>query len=292
LETSFGDIRIVPRVSLLPAARRLQNALLAPMSLPTGKRENYAGEPFRVEPRIAVDYQFTRGAGFGDEDGCPESDYDGDGVLEAQDKCPTDPEDRDSYEDEDGCPEPDNDADGILDVSDACARDAEDRDGFEDSDGCPDLDNDGDGVPDAKDRCPAQAGPAAQDGCPADIKAVLTGDRIELREPVFFATGRATIEARSKALLDAIAEILKAHPEVTAVSVQGHTDATGSPVKNRTLSKQRAEAVVAALVTRGVDAKRLTAEGFGADRPVTAEDSAEARALNRRVELHVQKRAE
>jgi len=87
-------------------------------------------------------------------------DADGDGVVDADDKCPLEPEDLDGFQDDDGCPDPDNDGDGVLDVADgnrdktgfgACRNDPEDKDGFEDEDGCPDPDNDKDGVLDVAD---------------------------------------------------------------------------------------------------------------------------------------------
>ncbi len=111
---------------------------------------------------------------FEDDDGCPDKDNDGDGVLDAaeltrdeenqtyewssNDKkeengatidCRNEPEDIDQFEDEDGCPDPDNDRDTLLDEVDKCPNDPEDFDQFEDDDGCPDKDNDGDGVLDA-----------------------------------------------------------------------------------------------------------------------------------------------
>ncbi|MFW5926287.1 MAG: OmpA family protein, partial [Myxococcota bacterium] len=96
--------------------------------------------------------------GFEDDDGCPEGgsegDRDGDGILDEDDECPDEPEDKDGFEDEDGCPDPDNDGDGILDVDDMCPDEAEDMDGFEDEDGCPDPDNDNDRILDEDDACP------------------------------------------------------------------------------------------------------------------------------------------
>lgn len=97
-------------------------------------------------------------------------DRDGDGVMDAEDGCPVDPEDRDGYADEDGCPDADNDRDGVPDVDDACPDEAEDHDGFADEDGCPDNDDDGDGVPDGYDSCPREPedrdGDRDDDGCP------------------------------------------------------------------------------------------------------------------------------
>ena len=91
-------------------------------------------------------------------------DRDGDGILDADDVCPNDPEDIDTFEDGDGCPDLDNDGDGIADLADSCALEPEDIDGFADADGCPDPDNDEDSFLDEADRCPNQAGPAS--GCP------------------------------------------------------------------------------------------------------------------------------
>jgi outer membrane protein OmpA-like peptidoglycan-associated protein len=97
-------------------------------------------------------------------------DTDKDGISDHKDKCPTQPEDKDSFQDADGCPDPDNDQDLIPDARDKCPNEAEDKDGFQDDDGCPELDNDGDGIPDLKDECPFQPetknGFKDQDGCP------------------------------------------------------------------------------------------------------------------------------
>jgi outer membrane protein OmpA-like peptidoglycan-associated protein len=93
-------------------------------------------------------------------------DTDGDGLVDAVDACPGDPEDLDGFDDTDGCPDLDNDADRILDIADQCALEPEDPDGFADDDGCPDPDNDGDGLLDGADACPDDAGPAELNGCP------------------------------------------------------------------------------------------------------------------------------
>ncbi|QDE70500.1 cell envelope biogenesis protein OmpA [Myxococcus xanthus] len=104
-------------------------------------------------------------------------DTDGDGILDIDDACPTEPEDKDGFQDEDGCPDPDNDADGIPDTADTCPNEPETVNGFEDSDGCPDVapppppvDTDGDGIMDPDDRCPNDPedkdGFQDEDGCP------------------------------------------------------------------------------------------------------------------------------
>ncbi|XXX72789.1 OmpA family protein [Sorangium sp. So ce134] len=87
-------------------------------------------------------------------------DGDADGVGDAADQCPVQPEDRDGIADGDGCPEDDGDADGIPDESDRCPAKAEVINGLDDKDGCPDelADRDKDRVPDAQDKCPDQPG--------------------------------------------------------------------------------------------------------------------------------------
>ena len=94
-------------------------------------------------------------------------DSDNDEAIDAEDRCPVTPEDRDGFEDEDGCPELDNDADGIVDAKDQCPDAAETLNGFKDDDGCPDQqpDVDGDGFDYEADRCPLEPG-TAPDGCP------------------------------------------------------------------------------------------------------------------------------
>jgi hypothetical protein len=110
--------------------------------------------------------------GFQDEDGCPDEDNDNDGIPDAVDKCPNQPEDFDGFQDDDGCPDLDNDNDGIPDVDDACPNDPEDGKGKRPFDGCPSTleDSDGDGIPDVKDKCPDEPedkdGFQDEDGCP------------------------------------------------------------------------------------------------------------------------------
>jgi outer membrane protein OmpA-like peptidoglycan-associated protein len=104
--------------------------------------------------------------GFEDDDGCPDLDNDGDGVPDLEDECPDIP----GVVEKKGCPETDNDGDGILNDVDQCPDEPEDMDEFEDEDGCPDPDNDGDGVLDGDDKCPTekedQDGFEDEDGCP------------------------------------------------------------------------------------------------------------------------------
>lgn len=118
-------------------------------------------------------------------------------------------------------------------------------------------------------------------------RAQLRAQRVEISETVQFTVGSAEIDPVSHGLLDEVAELLLATPAIGLVEVQGHTDQTGDPDQNRALSLARAEAVVAYLASKGVEGRRLRAAGLGPDRPLVTEDTDEARALNRRVELHV-----
>ena len=78
--------------------------------------------------------QVPDAAGPRENDGCPDKDTDGDGVVDRKDKCP----DKAGPPEREGCPEEDKDNDGIPDDKDKCPDEAEDKDGFEDEDGCPD----------------------------------------------------------------------------------------------------------------------------------------------------------
>ena len=119
---------------------------------------------------------------------------------------------------------------------------------------------------------------------PADaLKQQLDADgRVAIE--VHFAVDEADILPQSQPQIDQVLELLQRDPQLQ-LSIEGHTDATGSAERNRSLSQARAGSVVAALTAGGIDASRLSAAGFGADRPVADNDSEQGRARNRRVEL-------
>jgi outer membrane protein OmpA-like peptidoglycan-associated protein len=101
---------------------------------------------------------------------------------------------------------------------------------------------------------------------------------------VHFDTAQAVIKPESQPLIDQVAEMLKSNPSLK-VSVEGHTDNTGSAKANQKLSLARARAVAAALAAKGIAATRLQAQGWGDQKPVADNGSDQGRAKNRRVEL-------
>ncbi|HEX3766421.1 MAG TPA: OmpA family protein [Kofleriaceae bacterium] len=232
-----------------------------------------------------------------ENDGCPitaNNDRDGDGIPDNVDKCPDEPEDKDGYQDADGCPDPDNDGDGIPDNVDLCPNDPEDKDGFEDADGCPDPDNDHDRIPDKDDKCPNEPetynGYQDADGCPDRGRVVVTDTSIEILDVIYFEYDKAVILPKSFPILDAVAATLQGNPSIQLVEIQGHTDERGDDAYNLDLSDRRAKAVMKYLVDKGVDAKRLTAQGYGETQPLDRRHNEAAWAKNRRVAFLIIKR--
>ena len=101
---------------------------------------------------------------------------------------------------------------------------------------------------------------------------------------IHFDTNKATIKEESFPVLDQVAGMLKANPGLK-VSVEGHTDNTGTPDTNKKLSDERARSVMGALVSRGVEAGRLKSVGWGQEKPVADNRTETGRAKNRRVEI-------
>jgi outer membrane protein OmpA-like peptidoglycan-associated protein len=157
--------------------------------------------------------------------------------------------------------------------------------------GCP-PDTDGDGFRDDKDACPEVKGVASDDptknGCP---RVVFTAKEVVINQQIQFDVDRATIKPESNELLDEIASVIKAHPELKKIEVQGHTDNTATKQHNKILSGQRAEAVRKALVKRGVDTKILVAKGYGQEQPIADNATDAGKAKNRRVQFVILEKA-
>lgn len=230
--------------------------------------------------------------------GCPDSD--GDGIQDKDDVCPEVP----------GLPEfkgcKDSDGDGVADPKDACASipglatlngcPDTDKDGIADGDdtcpnqagpvannGCPYPDQDNDGVLDKDDECPKVAGTVANNGCP-EVSAADIVSLNNYAKTILFKSGKSSFKAETIAVLEAMNVIFKKYPSAR-FALEGHTDSSGAAKSNQVLSEQRAIAVRDWLVAKGVAADRLSAVGFGEDKPIDTNKTYAGRANNRRVEV-------
>jgi outer membrane protein OmpA-like peptidoglycan-associated protein len=115
---------------------------------------------------------------------------------------------------------------------------------------------------------------------PVDTTTWFNFDRL------LFDTGKATLQPSSQEQLNNIAAILKAYPNVH-IKIGGYTDNTGDPAANQALSDARAQNVMSALVTDGIDSSRLEAKGYGDQYPVGDNSTEAGRAQNRRIAMLV-----
>lgn len=234
--------------------------------------------------------------------GCP--DTDGDGIEDSKDSCPNQPGSKEMN----GCP--DSDGDGVADKDDACPNEAglaalagcpdADGDGIADKDdqcpneagpaannGCPWPDSDGDGVLDKDDMCPDKVGTVANQGCP-EVTEAIQKTLLDYAKTILFDTGKSTIKPQSQEVLNNIVEILKEYPN-SKFTIDGHTDSVGGAATNQKLSEERAYAVMNYLIENGVASSRLSAHGYGEDRPIASNNTGEGRRTNRRVEINLVK---
>jgi len=127
---------------------------------------------------------------------------------------------------------------------------------------------------------------------PKKANVEATAKEIKFTQPIQFETDSAKILPAAKPILDEIADLLRKRTDIRLVEVQGHTDDVGPAVDNRKLSQARAEAVRDALIALGVESARLTANGYGPDKPLVPNTSNANRAKNRRVQLVVLEKAQ
>lgn len=214
-----------------------------------------------------------------------EVDTDGDGIPDRDDACmdvqgkPTnDPRTN-------GCT--DRDGDGILDPLDHCPFEAGPANVDPDLNGCPPPppppappDADNDGIPDQLDACPQASGKPNPDpkrnGCP---KILVLGEQIR----------SFTELPEDEEAMQQIVSILKDDPGIKRLRVEGHTDNRGDPKANKKASQERADAIAKWLTSHGIDKTRVGAVGVGGERPIEANDTEEGRAVNRRIELHIER---
>lgn len=206
--------------------------------------------------------------------GCP--DTDNDGITDAEDKCPGEAGAIDNL----GCPYTDKDGDAVLDKNDKCPE----TPGLSRYQGCPVPDKDGDAVNDEEDNCPDIKGIKEKNGCPEEIEKEIVQKVEYAAKRIRFKVNSAELLAESFKVLDDVAAILKSNPEIR-VSIEGHTSSEGAYTTNMKLSESRANKVKSYLESKGIDATRLSAIGFGPDKPLNEGKTAIEKAKNRRVEL-------
>ncbi|MEO1601749.1 MAG: OmpA family protein [Pseudomonadota bacterium] len=133
---------------------------------------------------------------------------------------------------------------------------------------------------------PLTARPVTATAETEDLSARLTADGHAVLDGLDFEPGGSRLAAASEPALAALVAVLEADPDL-AIVVVGHTDNQGSLDLNRRLSQERAAAVRAALIERGVASERVTAEGVGFLAPLTSNATEDGRAVNRRVDVVV-----
>lgn len=252
------------------------------LDLRVGVTDGFQGENGEGTP-VAVEVEASAGLFFELEGRRPKirrdkeklvkapDDQDGDHFTDDVDRCPDRAEDEDGFEDKDGCPDIDNDLDRVLDIADSCPSVAETFNGFEDDDGC-------------------------EDTIPGDLNGVLG-----TIEGLLYNPGSTDVPSTASGALDKIATVLQKYP-ATRIVVVGHTDdreaeieaIEGEPPEETAqrqadalveLGRERAAAVEAALVDRGIPGVRTDAAGKGGEDPVSENDKPRGRLRNRRVEL-------
>ncbi|MCE5210064.1 MAG: OmpA family protein, partial [Deltaproteobacteria bacterium] len=210
------------------------------------------------------------------EKGCsPDYDSDRDGVSDDRDKCPGNP--ASVVVNKDGCP-PDTDNDGVPDYKDSCKGTP--ANAKVDANGCA-PDSDFDGVPDSLDKCPGTPSGTVVDknGCVAAAEKKT----ISMRLKIEFDTDKAVVKKKYHNEIKAVGDFMKEHPDATATIV-GHTDNVGNAKKNLTLSKARANSVRQYLIKKfGIKGSRITAIGYGAEKPIASNATKEGRQKNRRI---------
>ena len=207
------------------------------------------------------------------------ADSDKDGVIDSLDRCPATPVGQ--KVDANGCPM-DSDKDGVIDENDNCPGTASGV--AVDAKGCP-LDSDKDGVIDSADQCPnTKAGMAVDSkGCPPPIE-----ENVKIAIGVLFASGKADIKEDSTDDIKKLGEFMQTYPTTKTV-IEGHTDSIGSAALNKELSQRRADAVRDYLIKNyNIDANRIKAVGYGPDRPVADNATAQGRQQNRRIEAAIE----
>ncbi len=148
------------------------------------------------------------------------------------------------------------------------------------------LDSDGDGAVDANDKCPGTAKGVKVNSTGCKVKTVAV-ETIEL--DIKFPTNSSVVRAEYMSELKKVADFLTKHIDVV-VNIEGHSDSRGKASYNKLLSQRRATSVKTAIVKQfAIDVKRINAIGYGEEKPVSSNDTADGRQKNRRVIAVMQK---
>lgn len=243
------------------------------------------------------------------KNGCP-SDRDDDGIYDRDDACAAVAGLPNANKKLHGCPEDrstseittiDRDRDRVRDDVDKCVdipglkeapanvSAAEKKEWEAKFLGCP-PDIDDDKVLNLVDACPDKAGDPARRGCPW---AIVDECEIKITDRIYFRTLSDKLETVgekgrvTQAILQAVADILRANPKIAHVEIQGHAS-QDAYAKNEQLSEQRAASVMKWMVERGIAPSRLTPRGLGTSRPAQGVPQGRAyKELHQRVEFHI-----
>ncbi len=120
---------------------------------------------------------------------------------------------------------------------------------------------------------------------PPPPRVEVRDNKIEIHDKIQFDYDKATIKEASFSLMNEIAQVIAKNPQIKRIRIEGHASSEGTPAHNRTLSDDRARSVMKYLTEHGVLPNALTAIGFGADRPIADNTTAEGKEKNRRVEF-------
>lgn len=129
--------------------------------------------------------------------------------------------------------------------------------------------------------------PKVEEPPPPPARVEVRDNKIEFKEKIQFENNKSVILPQSFSLLDDIVKVIKDNEHIKKLAIEGHASAEGDAKRNLTLSDERAKAVMKYCVDHGIDAKRLTAKGFGITKPIADNATEEGREKNRRVEFNI-----
>jgi OOP family OmpA-OmpF porin len=129
--------------------------------------------------------------------------------------------------------------------------------------------------------------PKKEEPPPPPPRVEVRDNKIEFKEKIQFENNKSVILPQSFSLLDDIVKVIKENDHIKKIAIEGHASAEGDAKRNLTLSDERAKSVMKYCVDHGIDAKRLTAKGFGITKPIADNATEEGREKNRRVEFNI-----